>query len=93
MTYGWEYNDSPFPDYDLVVEDSNYGEDYDWHQDSVWHKNGQFYTLSDGGCSCNGPYEYTDETDLVPVASFAQAISGLSAEAKEQALKWEAPRG
>lgn len=93
MTYGWEYNDDPFVGYDLVVSDSDYGEDYSWGLTDVYHKDGKFYTFEDGGCSCNGPYEGAQVSDLQGPVTFAQAISGLNASAKEEALRWEAPRG
>lgn len=85
MTYGWEYNDNPFQGYDLVAEDCYW--DYEWDITVVLHRHGQFFTASDSGCSCNGPWEY--EVNIEPVGSFAEAVKGLSPEAKEQALKWK----
>lgn len=91
MTYGWEYNDSPFEGYDLVVSDHR--GDYSWSLTDVYHKNGEFFTFEDSGCSCNGPYENADVSYLEGPMTFAQALVGLDVSAKEEALRWEAPRG
>ena len=88
MSYGWMYNDSPFPGYDLVVSDDS-GDPYNWSLTDVYHKDGKFYTYSDAGCSCNGPYEGASEADLYPEPSFQEALKGLSTYAIEQALAWE----
>lgn len=87
MAYGWVYNDSPFPGYDLVVED--FDGDYEWSLTAVFYRDGLFYTFRDVGCSCNGPYEGAVEDDLVPTPNFQAALEGLSGEAIEKALRWE----
>lgn len=86
MTYGWGYSDSLFEGYDLVAKDCDY--DYEWSVKVVLHKDGQFFTARDSGCSCTEPWEYG--ANIRSVGSFAEAIKGLSSEAKEQALKWRA---
>lgn len=86
----WEYKDNPFPDYELVVEDYDY--DYSWSVTVVLYKDGRYYTASDVGCSCYGPWEDVSQDDIVPAASFAEAIKGLSSEAKERAIRWGVPR-
>ena len=47
---------------ELVAGGYDQGGDWDWQYFGLFRsKDGRLYTYSDGGCSCNGPFEGGDE--------------------------------
>lgn len=50
------------------------GGGYDWSEAALMRRDGQLYYVSDSGCSCNSFGDRLDESDLVPVANWQEAV-------------------
>lgn len=73
-----------------VVSDGDWG--YSWSVTEVWFnpENRGYYVFEDSGCSCTYEYEdYKGPADLSGPMTFAEAVTGLGSDAKEQAMKWK----
>lgn len=78
----------------ISVASTDRGASYEWDLTEVWYNptDRKYYVYSGGGCSCNWAYGYYEGlADLDGPMTFAQAISGLDADGKSQAMQWKEP--
>lgn len=82
MRYAERGEQSPYPDWEFIEELIE--ADYSWDGVGVfWNKSDDTYWWgTDSGCSCYGPWESTEPSDLLPLDNahakeFAEAVKGV----------------
>jgi hypothetical protein len=61
--------------YEILLEQDDGGGDYEWGMAALLRSpDGQLFLVTDGGCSCYGPWENVVRDDVVPVPSWQAAV-------------------